>query len=277
MAVPFIYLKDTKTDEGDNFNRSQAAPPNAELERLDDSGSSETTSETTTESTTETTSETTTESTTESTKEKPLSAKEKKALKKKKDAEKDMFDQTQQKYYLPQVGSYLIMEFEGKAYVVLVEKRYPLSVEVRVRFYESWDNGDPLTTRFKFEDGTRAHACVPARYVSSIIDEPVPCDKRGRVKLNDIDLSEYLDQMDYLAKRAERIRREEAAAKKVLRKTNSDYVRFVSMFCFQFVPYVLDIHYFFRYKSILSTLKFYIKILRVLIIQNVAFFLSFLL
>ena len=65
------------------------------------------------------------ETTTESTKEKRLSAKEKKALKKKKaeeDAEKDVFDQTQQKYYLPQVGSYLIMEFEGKAYVVLVEK-----------------------------------------------------------------------------------------------------------------------------------------------------------
>ena len=62
--------------------------------------------------------------------------------------------------------------------------------------------------------------------------------------------------------------------KKVLRKTISDYVRFVSMFYFQFVPYVLDIRYFFRYKSIL---KFYINILRVLIIQNVAFFLSFLL
>ena len=55
-----------------------------------------------------------------------------------------------------QVGSYLIMEFEGKAYVVLVEKSYPL-------IYESWDNGDPLTIRFKFEDGTRAHARVPAR------------------------------------------------------------------------------------------------------------------
>ena len=81
MAVPFIYLKDTESDEGDNFNWSQAAPPNAELERLDDSGSSETT----------------TESTTESTKEKRLSAKEKKALKKQKeeeDAEKDVFDQT---------------------------------------------------------------------------------------------------------------------------------------------------------------------------------------
>ena len=260
MAVPFIYLKDTESDEGDNFNRSKAAPPNAELERLDDSGSSE--------------------STTESTKEKRLSAKEKKALKKKKDeedAEKDVFDQTQQKYYLPQVGSYLIMEFEGKAYVVLVEKRYPLSVEVRVRFYKTWDNGDPLTTRFKFEDGTRAHAHVPARYVCTVIDEPVPCDKRGHVKLNDRDLSEYLNQVDYLAKRAECIQREEAAAKKVLRKTNSDYVRFVSMFYFQFVPYVLDIRYFFRYKSILSTLKFYINILRVLIIQNVAFFLSFLL
>ena len=68
MAVPFIYLKDAESDE-DNFNRSQAAPPNAVLERLDDSGSSETT----------------TESTTESTKEKGVSAKEKKALKKKKD------------------------------------------------------------------------------------------------------------------------------------------------------------------------------------------------
>ena len=85
MAVPFIYLKDAESDEGDNINRSQAAPPNAELERLDDSGSSE--------------------STTESTTEKPLSAKEKKALKKKKDqeeAEKDVFDQTQQKYHLPE-------------------------------------------------------------------------------------------------------------------------------------------------------------------------------
>ena len=68
MAVPFIYLKDTESDE-DNFNQSQAAPPNAELERLDNSGSSETT----------------TESTTELTMEKRLSAKEKKALKKKKD------------------------------------------------------------------------------------------------------------------------------------------------------------------------------------------------
>ena len=196
MAVTFIYLKDAESDEGDNFNRSQAAPPNAELERLDDSGSSE--------------------STTESTTEKPLSAKEKKALKKKKDqeeAEKDVFDQTQQKYYLPDVG-YLIMEFEGKAYVVLVEKRYPLSVEVRVRFYESWDNGDPLTTRFKFEDGTRAHARVPARYILRVIAEPVPCDKRGFVKLNDRDLSEYLSESDYLDRRAERIQREEAAAKK---------------------------------------------------------------
>ena len=72
MAVPFIYLKDAESDEGDNFNRSQAAPPNAELERHDDSGSSETT----------------TESTTESTKEKRLSAKEKKALKKKKGLKK---------------------------------------------------------------------------------------------------------------------------------------------------------------------------------------------
>ena len=161
MAVPFIYLKDAESDEGDNFNRSQAAPPNAELERLDDSGSSESTTESTTESITE----------------KPLSAKEKKALKKKKDqeeAEKDEFDQTQQKYYLPQLGSYLIVEFEGKAYVVLVEKRYPLSVEVRVRFYESWDNGDPLTTRFKFEEGTRAHARVPARYMLRVIAERVP-------------------------------------------------------------------------------------------------------
>ena len=148
------FTVENESDEGDNFNRSQSAPPNAELERLDDSGSSETT--------------------TESAQEKRLSAKEKKALKKKKDeedAEKDVFDQTQQKYYLPQVGIYLIMEFEGKAYVVLVEKRYPLSVEVRVRFYESWDNGDPLTTRFKFEDGTRAHARVPARYMCRVIDE----------------------------------------------------------------------------------------------------------
>ena len=110
-----------------------------------------------------------------------------------------------------------------------------------------------------------------------VIDEPVPCDKRGCMKLNDRDLSEYLNEVDYLAKRAERIRREEAAAKKVLRKTNSDYVRFVSMFYFQFVPYVLDIRYFFSYKSILSTVKFYINTLRVLIIQNVAFFLSILL
>ena len=65
------------------------------------------------------------------------------------------------------------MEFKGKAYVVVVEKRYPLSVEVRVRFYESWDNGDPLTTRFKFEVGTRAHARIPARYMCKVIDEPV--------------------------------------------------------------------------------------------------------
>ena len=173
------------------------------MDRLDDSGSSETTTETTTEST----------------KEKRLSAKEKKALKKKKDEEdpeKDVFNEIQQKYYLPQVVSYLIMEFEGKAYVVVVEKRYPLGVEVRVRFYESWDNGDPLTTRFKFEDGTRAHARVPARYMCRVIAEPVPCDKRGRVKLNDRDLSEYLNEVDYLAKRAERIRWEEAAAKIVL-------------------------------------------------------------
>ena len=87
MAVPFIYLQDTESDEEDNFNLSQAAPPNAESERLDDSGSSEMM-----------------ETTTESTKEKHLSAKEKKALKKKKDeedAEKDVFDQTQQKCYLP--------------------------------------------------------------------------------------------------------------------------------------------------------------------------------
>ena len=64
MAVSFIYLKDAESDE-DNFNRSQAAPPNAELERHDDSGSSETT--------------------TESTKENGVSGKEKKALEKEKD------------------------------------------------------------------------------------------------------------------------------------------------------------------------------------------------
>ena len=92
--------------------------------------------------------------------------------------------------------------------------------------------------------------------------------------------------------------------KKVLQKSNSDYVTFVSMFYFQFVPYILDkryffhfvpydyvldkryftvsamcvlhIRYFFRYKSILSSIKFYINILRVLVIQNVSFFLSFL-
>ena len=113
------------------------------------------------------------------------------------------------------------MEFEGKAYVVVVEKCYLLSVEVRVRFYESWDNGDPLTTRYKFEDGTRAHAHIPARYMFKVIDEPVPCDKRGHVKLNDRDLSEYLNEVDFLAKRAERIRREEAAAKKGLQKRNN--------------------------------------------------------
>ena len=66
------------------------------------------------------------------------------------------------------------------------------------------------------------------------------------MKLKDRDLSEYLNQVDYLAKRAERIRRKQQQKKKVLRKTISDYVRFVSMFYFQFVPYVLDIHYFFR-------------------------------
>ena len=71
-----------------------------------------------------------------------------------------------------------------------------------------------LLTRFKFEDGTRAHARVPARYMCRVIDEPVPRDKRGCVKLNDRDLLEYLNEVDYLAKRAERIRREEAAAKK---------------------------------------------------------------
>ena len=77
-----------------------------------------------------------------------------------------------------------------------------------------------LTTRFKFEDGTRAHARIPARYMCRVIDEPVPCDKRGRVKLNDRDLSEYLNEVDYLAKRAERIRREEAAAKQSATKNN---------------------------------------------------------
>ena len=127
-------------------------------------------------------------------------------------------------------------------YVVLVEKRYPFSVEVRVRFYESWDNGDPLTTRFKFEDGTRAHARVPARYMLRVIDEPVPCDKGGRVKLNDRDLSEYLSEADYLTRRAERIRREEAAAVCAICVRHTLF--------FQFVPYVLDIRYFFRYKSI---------------------------
>ena len=35
-----------------------------------------------------------------------------------------------------------------------------------------------------------------------------------------IDLSEYLNEVDYLAKRAERIRREEAAAKKSAPKNN---------------------------------------------------------
>ena len=38
---------------------------------------------------------------------------------------------------------------------------------------------------------------------------------------------------------------------------------------------VLHIHYFFRYKSILSSVKFYIKILTVLVIQNVSFFYRF--
>ena len=54
--------------------------------------------------------------------------------------------------------------------------------------------------------------------MSRVIAEPVPRDKRGRVKLNDRDLSEYLNEVDYLAIRAERIRREEAAAKKSARK-----------------------------------------------------------
>ena len=56
--------------------------------------------------------------------------------------------------------------------MVLVEKRYPLSAEVRVRFYESWENGDPLTTIFKFEDGTRVHARASARYMCRVIAEP---------------------------------------------------------------------------------------------------------
>ena len=39
--------------------------------------------------------------------------------------------------------------------------------------------------------------------MSSVIAEPVTCDKRGRVKLNDRDLSEYLSESDYLDRRAE--------------------------------------------------------------------------
>ena len=62
--------------------------------------------------------------------------------------------------------------------------------------------------------GHQGTTIVNARYMLRVIDEPVPCDNRGRVKLNDRDLSEYLSEADYLTRRAERIRQEEAAAKK---------------------------------------------------------------
>ena len=144
--------------------------------------------------------------------------------------------------------------------MVLVEKCCPLSVKVRVRFYESWDNGDPLTTRFKFEDGTRAHARVPARYMCRVIAEPVPCDKRGRVKLNDRDLSEYLNEVDYLAKRLNASGGRKQQQKKVLRKTNSDYVRFVSMFYFQFVPYCVRHMLFFQFVPYVLAIRYFFSL-----------------
>ena len=58
------------------------------------------------------------------------------------DAENDIVDASQQSYYCPPVNSHLIMEFEEKAYLVLVEKVYPLIVEIREHFYEAWDNGE---------------------------------------------------------------------------------------------------------------------------------------
>ena len=68
------------------------------------------------------------------------------------------------------------------------------------------------------------HTLCTIRYMCKVIAEPVPCDKRGCVKLNDRDLSEYLNEVDFLAKRAESIRREEreeAAAKKSAEKKKS--------------------------------------------------------
>ena len=107
---------------------------------------------------------------------KRLTTKEKAEKKRKEDeedAENDIFDASQQRYYCPPVNSHLIMEFEEKAYLVLVEKVYPLSVEVCVCFYEAWDNGDPLTTRFKLEEGTRAHARILARFMCRVVEPPV--------------------------------------------------------------------------------------------------------
>ena len=142
----FLLLESDSDDE--YLNCSQAAPKNAEVEILESAASSSSSI----------------------TKDPPkrLTAKEKAEKKRKEDeedAENDIFDASQQSYYCLPVNSHLIMEFEEKTYLVVVEKVYPLSVEVRVRFYEAWDNGDPLTTHFKFEEGTRAHARIPARFM----------------------------------------------------------------------------------------------------------------
>ena len=80
-----------------------------------------------------------------------------------------------------------------------------------MRFYEAWDNGDPLT-RFKFEEGIRAHARIPARFMCRVVEPLVMC-KCSRFFLNNRDLKEYLNEVDFLIKKAERIRREEGGAK----------------------------------------------------------------
>ena len=66
-----------------------------------------------------------------------------------------------------------------------------------MRFYEAWDNGDPLTTRFKFEEGTIAHARIPAHFMCRVVEPPV-MRKRSRFFLNDRDLKEYIIEFDFL-------------------------------------------------------------------------------
>lgn len=108
--------------------------------------------------------------------------------------QEDTFDETQQDYWVPPVGEYLLMDyhFERKHYVVRVLDRWPNSGEITVRFFTAWTKGDPLKTVFRECEGEEGTARLPARFIKKLLDPPQEL-RRSRFMLSQSDLEAYLE------------------------------------------------------------------------------------